>query len=486
MEVRESDFPANIPKDGILMKRLIARLLAAAMILSCLTSYAFAGDTLLMTDVQKGAWYYTAVRSACQQGLLTGISPHTFAPNQPLTRGELIRALGAMAGIDPADYAGKSAFSDVTGDLIPYVNWAASLGVANGTGSGAFSPEEILTRETYAALAGSFVTAMGITLPEVEFPQWFSDEDQVSDWARSGYELLAGSALLQGDSNGNFHPASPLTRAQAAVLLTRLGRVIQEDSPVVYDWLDVEALGQWESPVISPEELLRVAEEWGFGPESAGFAALCRVNDYGEYLSDSDREGTLVFLFEGAGANPDTSKRMNALCLVISGGEVTYVNQNSSTIPDDPFDPKKNEGMAMPTLNSGIYWYTSVNQPGAAGSYAALNVLKANVVRFRNSSSFYQSTSTGINVHRRNSNSIAPASATWANSFGCCLIGQSGTGATGEYARFIQAVGLVDSGASGASLYSYKVSGKVIVDRSMAEDYMLDIGYPQEAIDMIG
>ena len=113
-------------------------------------------------------------------------------------------------------------------------------------------------------------------------------------------------------------------------------------------------------------------------------------------------------------------------------------------------------------------------------------MLDAQVVRFADRWDFYESTSLGINIHRRNSNEIAPISAYWGNSVGCCLIGVAGTSSSGEYAQFIQNVGLVPYGSDGDSPYEYAITGKVIVDRSFGYEYLRNVGYSDEALDMIG
>lgn len=235
---------------------------------------------------------------------------------------------------------------------------------------------------------------------------------------------------------------------------------------------------------ISSEELEKTAKEYGISTSSNAYKALQSINSkYQSKLTSKNKKGTCVFMFEGVGNNSSAKKRLNAMCVVVKNGDIVYVNRNSSTIPDYPFRPDKNGNKAMPTLKSGIYSFTTKNHKG---EYAALNVSKAKVVRFKSASSFYNGTSPSINVHRRSANTIASASATWVNSAGCLLVGSKGTDTNSEYAKFIKAVGIVGSSATGTSKYSKKVSGKIIVDRSYASDYLHNIGYSATAIKKIG
>ena len=235
---------------------------------------------------------------------------------------------------------------------------------------------------------------------------------------------------------------------------------------------------------ISSSALKSAASKYDIDTDSEAYKALQSLNTkYASKFSTAEKKGTLIFMFEGVGNYASSSKRMNAMCVVVQNGKITYINLNSSTIPDYPFDPSRNDDTDMPTLKSGIYSFTTVNH---GGSYAALKVSNANVLRFSSKSSFYSSTSTGINVHRRSSNSIASEDSTWVNSAGCILIGKSGTSSSSEYAKFIQTIGIVGSSAKGNAKYSTKVTGKIVVDRTYAADYLKNVGYSTSAIKALG
>ena len=248
-----------------------------------------------------------------------------------------------------------------------------------------------------------------------------------------------------------------------------------------WERLNIRVVG--EEMYVSPAEIIRTASENGISKGSNAYMALLSLNTkYAPQLSASDEQGTVVAMFEGVGNNSDTGKRMNAMALIIKNGDIVYLNRNSSTIPDYPFDPAKNDWTDMPTVKSGVHSFTTVNH---RGKYAALNVTNAPVVRFSSKGSFYSSTSTGINVHRRDSNNIPASNAGWVNSAGCLLIGQSGTGSSSEYARFIQALGIVSSSAGGSAKYSNYITGKIVVDRTYAYDYVHSVGYSDAAIKLI-
>lgn len=234
--------------------------------------------------------------------------------------------------------------------------------------------------------------------------------------------------------------------------------------------------------LVSSAEISSAASKYGISTNSNAYKALLSINTkyYGNLYSD--KKGTNVFFFEGVGNNSSVNRRLNAMCVVVKNGKIAYINRNSSTIPDDPFNPSKNGGTAMPTLRSGIYKFTTKNH---SGKYAALNVTDAKVIRHSSKTKYTYGTSNQINIHRRSSDSINNS---WVNSAGCLIVGATPKSHTkdNEYAKFIQAVGIVGAQCTSNSKYQTSVSGKVVIDRTYANNYMRNIGYSANAISAIG
>lgn len=170
--------------------------------------------------------------------------------------------------------------------------------------------------------------------------------------------------------------------------------------------------------------------------------------------------------------------------VVVRDGQIVYLNQSSSTIPDWPFPPWKNEGRDTPTLKSGVYAFDTVNHNGL---YGALRVKNNRVVRFHTQSEFYEDVSyrQSIQLHRRVTEERSPADEAWGNSVGCLLIGSASTAREGDYAAFLRAVGVISDKDSGNARYRYQVGGTVVVDRTLGADYLRSVGYSDEAIAMI-
>lgn len=234
--------------------------------------------------------------------------------------------------------------------------------------------------------------------------------------------------------------------------------------------------------MLSTGEIAQFMAEYSIASGSAGAQAFGLINStYTQALTEEQKSGLLVFLFEGAGENTDPEERKAALCVVVSGGRILYVNTCSTTIPDRPFLPFKNDNTDVPTLVSGIYGFDTVNHKG---KYAALRVLDDQVIRFHDIETFYPSVSNGgvIQVHRRGKEENSPVDETWANSIGCLLVGHAGTDPEDDYARFAHAVGILAEDAGGSTPYQYSVTGTLIVDRSLGAEYLSAVGYSDAAI----
>ena len=99
-----------------------------------------------ITDVSNGKYYYDAVLWAVSNGITTGATDTSFAPDLMCTRAQVVSFLWRSAG-EPEPSGGVS-FPDVTADKFyaKAVAWAVEAGVTNGMGDGLFQPNTSCTR----------------------------------------------------------------------------------------------------------------------------------------------------------------------------------------------------------------------------------------------------------------------------------------------------------------------------------------------------
>ena len=98
------------------------------------------------TDVSADAYYYDAVLWAVEEGITSGVTGTTFAPDASCTRAQAAVMLWRAEG-SPA-VSGANPFRDVADDdyYADAVVWAVKNGVTQGTTAATFEPGEACTR----------------------------------------------------------------------------------------------------------------------------------------------------------------------------------------------------------------------------------------------------------------------------------------------------------------------------------------------------
>ena len=103
-------------------------------------------------DVKAGKFYTEAVAWAEAEGLVKGVSEKEFAPEDNVTRAQLVTILYRHAGEPKVEKA--ESFDDVKADAY-YANaiaWAKELGVVNGMTEKTFEPDGLCTRAQAAKI----------------------------------------------------------------------------------------------------------------------------------------------------------------------------------------------------------------------------------------------------------------------------------------------------------------------------------------------
>ena len=173
-------------------------------------------------------WAKSDIDFVASRGLLTGTSDTTFSPNSTITRGALVTALGRLAGIDPAAYASSSRFSDVPAMAYyaPFVEWAASKEIVNGTGAASFEPDRPVTREEMAVIMQRYAGKLGYTLPKEREAEIFADNATITSDMKDAVQAMQQAGVMNGKGGRLFAPKDTATRAEAAAVLRRFVEIV--------------------------------------------------------------------------------------------------------------------------------------------------------------------------------------------------------------------------------------------------------------------
>ena len=178
---------------------------------------------LPFTDVKSGNWFYDAVKYAYAQGLMTGTSATTFAPNGTMNRAMIVTVLYRLEK-SPA-VTGASKFTDVPAGqwYSDAVAWAAANKIVNGYDETTFGPMNAVTREQMAAILFRYEQVKGLENVTLEENlNRFPDQDKISAYAIPALQWAVGQKIINGNADGTLDPTGTATRAQVAQIFTNL------------------------------------------------------------------------------------------------------------------------------------------------------------------------------------------------------------------------------------------------------------------------
>jgi DNA-binding beta-propeller fold protein YncE len=186
----------------------------------------------LFRDVPADQWAYDAIASCVQASLAAGYEDGSYHPGEPVTRAQMaVYIARGLAGGDadvhvPTGLAEPS-FTDVGTDHWAYrcIEYAAAANVVQGYGDGRYQPDATVDRGQMAVyIARALVSPTGdAALPDPPAEPTFSDVSAENDWAwcYPHVEYLAAEMIVQGYSDGTYHPEQAVTRDQMAVYVAR-------------------------------------------------------------------------------------------------------------------------------------------------------------------------------------------------------------------------------------------------------------------------
>lgn len=177
------------------------------------------------SDVPSTHWAYEAISSLVAKHVVTGRTANHYSPSVSITRAEvtvmLVRALGLQTSGD------KAVFADV-----PDSSWYAaelsaaySNGLIHGRTAEKFSPDAPVTRQELAVLLlRAYQYAGGQAAGNITAE--YSDASDIAEWARLAVRLATSSGLFVGNTDGQFSPLNPSTRAEIAQAIDRMLNLI--------------------------------------------------------------------------------------------------------------------------------------------------------------------------------------------------------------------------------------------------------------------
>ena len=172
-------------------------------------------------DLDSVEWAREPICKLAEMGVLRGKEYRLFYPNDNITREEFVKMLTVAYKLNIENKTAK--FTDVNADdwFMSYVAAALENGIVNGVSDDMFGTGQNITRQDLAVMAYNAALKNGDEF-NTEGVQKFSDDDKISDYAKTAVYALKSQDIVNGIDGKNFAPQDTATRAEAAKILYAL------------------------------------------------------------------------------------------------------------------------------------------------------------------------------------------------------------------------------------------------------------------------
>jgi Uncharacterized protein conserved in bacteria len=186
------------------------------------------------TDVVPGSWYEEAVLWAYENNITSGVGDHLFGPNENITRGQVVTMLWRIE--ESPVMESETSFSDVADGkwYTDAVAWAAASEIVAGYPDGTFAPNQNITRQELVTILFRYARQKD---PATEAPEdadlsGYSDVGQIGAFAVEPMRWAVGTGVVNGTSSTTLSPKDTATRAQFVQMLYRwLAKPADDDTP---------------------------------------------------------------------------------------------------------------------------------------------------------------------------------------------------------------------------------------------------------------
>lgn len=192
-------------------------------------------QTSYASDID-GHWAKDDIQELVNRNIMGGYGDGVYLPNNNITRAEFTQLVLKSLNITARNY--DSSFQDVKkGDWFhDSVVTAKELGLVNGTSSNTFSPKKAITRQDISVIITTALSMKNIN--SIESRNLFLDEHTISSYAKPSVKRLQHLGIVSGKIKGPnnkyyFKPKDNATRAEAAVMLVRMLRAIEQPNEII-------------------------------------------------------------------------------------------------------------------------------------------------------------------------------------------------------------------------------------------------------------
>ncbi|MGI6205768.1 MAG: S-layer homology domain-containing protein [Anaerovoracaceae bacterium] len=188
-------------------------------------------STVSFSDVETADWFYSAVQSAYEMALMTGISDTEFGVDGDVTIAQSVTIaariyaqIEAFTGVEMPDFTPASGEAWYT----PYADYAYEKGII-GTKYYTLTqvePDRAATRAEFAEILSEALPSAALSAINYVASGSIPDVDENTSAGEAIY-MLYRAGVLAGSTDGLYHPDSTVTRSEVAAIVSRMADYTQ-------------------------------------------------------------------------------------------------------------------------------------------------------------------------------------------------------------------------------------------------------------------
>ncbi|MBR5514833.1 MAG: S-layer homology domain-containing protein [Clostridia bacterium] len=218
------------------MKKLIFPLII--VIFSIFFIYSANASTIpAFGDIEQGCWYEEYAEYCYKYGYINGTENGVFSPETTLSRAMAVKIFYSMSNADTEGL--ENPFNDVEKDSWYYnsVIWAYNSGLTKGTGTGIFSPNDLITRQDLITMAFNYYISVfhdNSAMPIKSDINVYTDSKDIAEYAKEGIQWALNYGIINGYTDNTLKPYDNITRSQTVKIITIL------EQKFIHNWYTVE------------------------------------------------------------------------------------------------------------------------------------------------------------------------------------------------------------------------------------------------------
>lgn len=178
-------------------------------------------DAHPFTDVSGSAWYAAAVEYVYSNNIMSGVGNNRFEPEGNTSRAMVVQILYNAQGKPEVILSNR--FTDVSSGAwyAKAVEWAVQNGITSGVSANSFAPDREVTRQEVACFLYQYANLKGKDVKGRNDLSGFSDSGQIAAWALQPMQWANNVGIISGTGEGTLKPGGNATRAEIASMMQR-------------------------------------------------------------------------------------------------------------------------------------------------------------------------------------------------------------------------------------------------------------------------